>query len=43
MDAIKGFGQNPKSTSTKNLSNKPKDVTNNHMGTQLMKLNETHN
>jgi len=43
MDAIKGFARNPKSTSTKNPSHRPRDVMNNHMGTQLVKLNETTN
>ncbi len=43
MDAIKGFGQSPKSTSTKNLSNKLRDVIDNHTGTHLVKVNEGNN
>jgi hypothetical protein len=43
MDAIKGFGQSPKSTSIKKLNNKPRDVTDNHMRTKLVKLNEANN
>jgi hypothetical protein len=43
MDVIKEFGQSPKLINTKNLNNKPKDVTDNHMKTQLVKLNEANN
>jgi hypothetical protein len=41
MDATKGLGQKQKLTNFKNLSHEPKHVTNCHMGTQQMKLNET--
>jgi hypothetical protein len=34
------LGQSQKSTSNKNPHLEPKDGANNHMGTQLMKLNE---
>jgi hypothetical protein len=41
MDATKRLGQRQKSNSSKNLNHEPKHVANYHMGTQLMKLNET--
>jgi hypothetical protein len=40
MDATKCFGQKQKPTNPKNLNHEPRDVTNPHMGTQLVKLNE---
>jgi hypothetical protein len=43
MDAIEGFARNPKSISIKNPSHRLRDVTNDHMQTQLMKLNEATN
>jgi hypothetical protein len=41
MNAIKRLGKNQKPISPKSLNHKPKDVTNSHIETQLMELNET--
>jgi hypothetical protein len=40
VNATKKLNQNQKLTSPKNSSHGPKDATGNHMGTQLVKLNE---
>jgi hypothetical protein len=40
MNATRKLSQNQKLTSPKNSSHKPKDAANNHMGTQLVELNE---
>ncbi len=41
MSATKKFGLNQKLTGSKNLSHRPKDEANGHMGAQLLELNET--
>jgi hypothetical protein len=40
MDATKRLDQSQKLISPQNLNHIPKDVANNHMRTQLVKLNE---
>jgi hypothetical protein len=41
MDATRKFGLNQKLISSKNLSHRPRDEADGHMGTQLVELNET--
>ncbi len=41
MDATKKLGQNQKSINPKNSSHRLKYEVDNHMGTQLVELNET--
>jgi hypothetical protein len=40
MDATIRFNQSQKHKNPKNLSHRPKDVADGHMGTQLVELNE---
>jgi hypothetical protein len=40
MDATKHFGQNQRPTSPRNLNHGLRGMTDCHMGTQLVKLNE---